>query len=104
MGFTYIFLNPVLDFFKSLFYVLQTQFIHTLIQKYLLYTFSVLGPQDINWEIAENKARSSSHGRGRQQTREQINEEHNVREINGWKAVKEGENVQRPKDGNPNSK
>ena len=52
--------------FKSFFSVLKTQFIHTFNQNHLLYTCSIPGPQAINWGIAENKARSSSHRRRRQ--------------------------------------
>ena len=47
---------------------------------------------------------SSSHRRGSQQTREQINKDHNIRELNGQKAVKQGENVQSPCDGSPHSR
>ena len=75
--------SSLTDFFKSLFSVLKTQFIHTFIQNHLLYTCSIPGPLAINWGIEENKARSSSHRRGSQQTREQIKKDHKNRERNG---------------------
>lgn len=62
------------------------------------------GPQTINWGTAENEAKSSSHGRGRQQTWEQIHKNREGRVINGWEAMKHGENVQWPQSENENSK
>lgn len=62
------------------------------------------GPQAINWGTAHTQAKSSSCGRGSQQTGEQIHKDHEVRVINGWETMKQGENVQWLQSENPNSK